>query len=97
MAQLPAGTRRLIERKLAQLARTPREAVNVKPAQVGVRNEPQRFGVRVMLGFLRHPNLRALREAFKERAGSGGGHAAMLKDKRLMWQRAVSGAQEVKA
>jgi mRNA-degrading endonuclease RelE of RelBE toxin-antitoxin system len=30
MAQLPAGTRRLIERKLTQLARAPREAVNVK-------------------------------------------------------------------
>jgi hypothetical protein len=27
--------------------------------RLGVRNEPQRFGVRVMLGFLRHPNLRA--------------------------------------
>jgi hypothetical protein len=26
---------------------------------MGVRNEPQRFGVRVMLGFLRHSNLRA--------------------------------------
>lgn len=25
---------------------------------VGVRNEPQRFGMRVMLGFLRHANLR---------------------------------------
>jgi hypothetical protein len=33
--------------------------VDALDMNVGVRNEPQRFGVRVMLGFLRHPNLRS--------------------------------------
>jgi len=43
MAQLPAGTRRLIERKLAQLARAPREAVNVK----SLKGHPHGYRVRV--------------------------------------------------
>jgi len=44
MAQLPAGTRRLIERKLAQLARAPREAVNVKR----LKGHPHGYRVRVV-------------------------------------------------
>jgi mRNA-degrading endonuclease RelE of RelBE toxin-antitoxin system len=43
MAQLPAGTRRLIERKLAQLARAPREVVNVKR----LKGHPHGYRVRV--------------------------------------------------
>lgn len=43
MVQLPAGTRRLIERKLAQLARAPREAVNVKR----LKGHPHGYRVRV--------------------------------------------------